>query len=207
MNDKFLTTRSWLIVAVALTLAACASTRTQPTALVEARHAVDRLTSEPMAARFSEDTEAARSELATAERLFEDGADESRVSHHAYLATQLAALVHTQAARTRAEDEIGRADEERQRLLLAARERQAAAALSAAKDSRIEAQLANTRADRQAAMAEDARQAAIAAQKEAEELSAELEELNAKRTTEGARPDVDGCAVRHGQGGSETRRR
>ena len=172
-------------VLVAAALAGCASTRTAPAELVEARAAVEALQNEPLARKFDESASEARAELATAERLFDDGAKLEHVAHHAYLATQLSALVETQAARQRAEDEIDEADERRQALLLSARERDAELARQDARQSQAAAAMANARADQQAAIADAARRAAIEAQQQAELLAAELENLNAERTEEG----------------------
>ena len=169
------------IITVSLAVAACASTRPAPQVLVEARTAVETMVADPHAVHFEEEADAARARLDAANRLFENGADLDIVGHNAYLAKQLAMLVLTQAAEMRLQDEIARADEKRQALLLRDREAEAERA-------RLEASMSEADAERARSEAEYQQQRAEAARRDAQrrELEATLARSEAAYQSERA---------------------
>jgi len=131
----------------------------------QARQKVDSLASNPRAvAVANRDLTAARGALGLAERSLEDGADREVVAHHAYLAERQAETGLARIEEADARERITKAEEERQAILLQARERQAQAAEREAQASQ---------------------QTALQARAELEQLRQDYAALEAKQTDRG----------------------
>ncbi len=109
--------------------------------------------------------------LRRAEQLFEEDADPVEVEHYAYLTEQHIARAEAIAQLRSREQEIERAEHERQQVVLQAREREAQAERREAESARAEAESA--RSDAQAAL------------ERARELSDQVAELEARQTERG----------------------
>lgn len=109
--------------------------------------------------------------LRRAEQLFEEDADPVEVEHYAYLTEQHIARAEAIAQLRSREQEIERAEHERQQVVLQAREREAQAERREAESARAEAESA--RSDAQAAL------------ERARELSEQVAELEARQTERG----------------------
>ena len=174
----FFNTKNLISVLTVASLSACASAPNAPQELVDARSAVSAMKAEPLVLQFEEEADRASSELEMAEQLFADRKDLRKVKHRAYLAQQYAVLVGSQAENLRVQEEVAKADDRRQSLLLLAREKNAKRAEAAADESR-------GRAEDALRMAEEERTKAREAIAEAAELSQALDELKAEQTERG----------------------
>lgn len=153
------------VTALAAVLAACASAPQRNDQLEQARAEVQSLSADPLAQQAaSGDVDAARASLSQADTAFQAKESPEKVNQLAYLAKRHAEAGEARIAETRARQEVARAQQDRDKILLAARER--------------EAQNAQT----QAAAAQSQ-----AAQSQAELASArkELADLQAKQTDRG----------------------
>jgi len=153
------------VTALAAVLAACASAPQRNDQLEQARAEVQTLSADPLAQQAAQgDMDAARASLNQADTAFQQKDPPEKVNQLAYLATRHAQAGEARIAETRARQEVARAQQDRDKILLAARER--------------EAQNAQT----QAAAAQSQ-----AAQSQAELASArkELADLQAKQTDRG----------------------
>lgn len=149
----------------ALLVAGCAATPDTLPEVEQARQKVDSLASNPRAvAVANRDLTAARGALGLAERSLEDGADREVVAHHAYLAERQAETGLARIEEADARERITKAEEERQAILLQARERQAQAAEREAQASQ---------------------QTALQARAELEQLRQDYAALEAKQTDRG----------------------
>lgn len=164
-----------LVSLLASLLAACATTSPlSESALAQAQSAVRTLEMDPLAAQTAgKPLQDARESLAAAVKAQQDHRPPDEVVHLAYLARRQAEIGEATIAETRARQQIAAAQTQRDRVLMAARERDAAAARLQA--SNAEAQAADAR--NQAASAQDqaaaAREQAAAAQAAAEEQAAQ----------------------------------
>jgi len=88
----------------------------------------------------------AEEELQKSRQLWQDGEDENLVSHHAYIAKQKVAIARETAELNAAQDEVQRAETQRQKVLIQARKAEAKAAEKRAKKALSEAQKERQRA-------------------------------------------------------------
>jgi outer membrane protein OmpA-like peptidoglycan-associated protein len=196
----------------ALLLAACATTSPESeSALAQAESAVSTLESDPLAAQAAgKPLQDARESLAAAQKAQQDHRPADEVMHLAYLARRQAEIGEAIIAETRANQQIAQAQIRRDQILMAARERDAAAArqqaataaaqAAAAQDQAAAAQQQAAAAKDQAATAQDEAAAAAAAaqqqlaaakdqvamaQDQAAAARAQLEAMQAKQTERG----------------------
>ena len=165
---------------LALLLAACATTSPESeSALAQAQTAVHTLESDPLASQSAgKPLQDARESLAAAERAQREHKSPDEVIHLAYLARRQAEIGEATVAEIRAHNEIAAAQSHRDQVLMAARERDAAAARQQAQNAQAQAASAQEQAQAAAAATDQARQQAAAAQ---EQLAA----LQAKQTERG----------------------
>jgi len=165
---------------LALLLAACATTSPESeSALEQARAAVQRLEAQPMASQTAgKALQDARDALGNAEAAERAKRPPEEVIHLSYLARRDAdigeAVIAEQASRTA----MAQAQAQRERVLLDAREREAALARQQAAQSQQQAQLSQQNAQLSAQQAQEAQQQARDAQQQ-------LEALQAKQTDRG----------------------
>lgn len=113
----------------------------------------------------------AEEELEMSQQLWQEKANKELVNHHAYIAKQKVAIARETAEMNAAQDEVERAEAERQRVLIQARKAEAEAAERRAREALTEAR-------KERAAAEDAR-------RRAEELAQRVNELEAQQTERG----------------------
>jgi outer membrane protein OmpA-like peptidoglycan-associated protein len=177
--------------AFALLLAACATTSPQSeSALAQARSAVSTLEVDPLAAQTAgKPLQDARDALAAAEKAQQDHRPPDEVVHLAYLARRQAEIGEAVIAETRAHQQIADAQTRRDQVLMAARERDAAAARQQAASAEAQAAAARDQAaaarDQAAATAAAARDQVTAANDQATAARAQLEALQARQTARG----------------------
>jgi outer membrane protein OmpA-like peptidoglycan-associated protein len=174
------TTLTAVLPAFALLLAACATTSPQSeSALAQAQSAVSTLETDPLAAQTAgKPLQDARDALAAAEKAQRDHRPPDEVVHLAYLARRHAEIGEAVIAETRAHQQIAEAQTRRDQVLMAARERDAAAARQQAASAQAQAAAAQD----QAAAAKDQ---VAAANDRAAEARAQLDALQAKQTERG----------------------
>jgi outer membrane protein OmpA-like peptidoglycan-associated protein len=149
----------------AVVVAACASAPQRNEQLEQARAEVQALTANPLAEQAaSDDVDAARASLNQAETAFQQKKPPQQVDQLAYLALRHAQAGEARVSEARARQEVAQAQQDRDRILLHARER--------------EAQQAK-------AEAATARNTAAATQAELTNARQELQNLQAKQTDRG----------------------
>jgi len=134
------------VTALAAVLAACASAPQRNDQLEQARAEVQSFSSDPLAQQAaSDDVDAARASLNQADTAFQAKEPPEKVNQLAYLAKRHAEAGEARIAETRARQEVARGQQDRDKILLSARERetqnaqtQAAAAQSQAAQSQAE---------------------------------------------------------------------
>lgn len=181
-------------------LAACATVPATNPKLDEARALYSQAAADADAARSAPlELRSAQLSLARAESAFKAGEDPAIVDHHAYLARQRSATALQAGEIARAEQAVSASAAERDRILMAARTREAdQARLQAGIDrseserarmeserARMQAQTASAEAEQSRRAAEAQLAAAQAAQENAEKLRQQLAELEAKQTDRG----------------------
>ena len=172
---------------LALLLAACATTSPESeSALEQARAAVQRLEAQPMASQTAgKALQDARDALGKAEAAERAHRPPDEVIHLSYLARRDAdigeAVVSEQASRTAMEQ----AQAQRERVLLDAREREAALARQQAAQSQQQAAQLQQQAQSSQRDAQLAAQQAQEAQQQARDAQQQLEALQAKQTDRG----------------------
>jgi outer membrane protein OmpA-like peptidoglycan-associated protein len=166
--------------AIVLLLAACATTSPQSeSALAQAQTAVRTLEVDPLAAQTAgKPLQDARDSLAAAEKAQQDHRPPDEVVHLAYLARRHAEIGEAMIAETRAQQQIAGAQTRRDQVLIAARERDAAAAQQQAMSAQAQAAAAQSQAAA-------ARNQATAASDEAAAAREQLIALQAKQTERG----------------------
>jgi outer membrane protein OmpA-like peptidoglycan-associated protein len=123
-------TTNVLVIASVAALAACASKPpAQNAQLDQARAAVQELSQNPMAQQAAaQDLDSARTELAKAETMLQEGKPAEEVTHQAYLAQRHADAGAARADGAKARDDLARAEQDRNSILLEARTREAQSA-------------------------------------------------------------------------------
>ncbi len=157
---------------VAGLLAACATTPPINPELEQARSAVQTLSAEPLAQQAAaKDLEAARDNLRLADAAQQQRKPMTEVNHLAYLAQRHADAGEARISEAHARQEVARATEDRNRVLLEARTREVQSAQSQAQSAQLQAQAAQSQA-------EQSRQQLEASQQQ-------LRDMQAKQTERG----------------------
>ena len=113
------------VTALAAVLAACATAPQRNDQLEQARAEVQSLSSDPLAQQAaSGDVDAARASLSQADTAFQAKEPPEKVNQLAYLAKRHAEAGEARIAETRARQEVARAQQDRDKILLTARERE-----------------------------------------------------------------------------------
>ncbi len=113
------------VSALAAVLAACASAPQRNDQLEQARTEVQTLSADPLAQQAaSGDMDAARASLSQADTAFQQKEPPEKVNHLAYLAMRHAQAGEARISESRARQEVARAQQDRDRILLEARERE-----------------------------------------------------------------------------------
>ncbi|HQZ45749.1 MAG TPA: OmpA family protein [Usitatibacteraceae bacterium] len=200
-------TRSAVALALAATLAACASAPKSNVALDDARSAYDRASGDAQVARSAPvELRKAQESLRQAEAALRSGDDPGAVEHYAYLARRNTEIAVQADKVAQAERAVADASLQRDRIIIEARTRDAQAQRALADKARIEAESQRSLAEAQRSEAESQRGKAEAARKLAEArlaaaqasqaqaasarahartLEEELEQLKAKQTERG----------------------
>ncbi len=140
-----------VVAAVVAAFAGCASPPQRSEEIEQARAQIDTLSQEPLAQQAAgKDLDAARKSLQDAETALHDKQPPAVVDHYAYLARRHAEAGEARVSEATARQEVARAQDQRNKVLLQAREREAQKAQAAAESARAEAQatqqqLANAR--------------------------------------------------------------
>jgi outer membrane protein OmpA-like peptidoglycan-associated protein len=173
MNFREMNMRQILIAGVAsAVLAACMTVPPRSEQVEEARVAVDTLAKSPLAQQAaSRDLEAARRSLQQAEVAQQQNQPPAIVDHLGYLALRHAEAGQARVSEAQARQEVARGQEERNRIVLASRTR--------------EAQNAQAQAQSAQAQAEIAKSEAQAAQAQLASAQQQLADLQAKKTDRG----------------------
>jgi outer membrane protein OmpA-like peptidoglycan-associated protein len=160
-------------------LAACASVPQRSEQVEQARAEIDTLAQEPLAQQAAgRDLDTARASLQQAEVAQQHDEPPAIVDHLAYLALRHAQAGEARVSEARARQEIARAQEDRNKILLAARTREAQNAQAQAQNAQAQAQNAQVQADL-------AKNAAVAAQAQLASTQQQLADLQAKKTDRG----------------------
>jgi outer membrane protein OmpA-like peptidoglycan-associated protein len=168
------------VAGAALLLAACATTSPESqSALDQARAAVQRFEAQPMAAQTAgKALQDARDELAQAEAADQRKDPPETIIHLSYLARRDADIGEAIIAEHAAETQMAQAQADRERVLLEAREHEAALARQQAQSAQQSAM-----ASQQQALA--SQQQAQSAEEQARQLQQQLADMQAKQTDRG----------------------
>lgn len=171
---------------VALLLAACATTSPESqSALEQARTAVERLEAQPLASQNAgKPLQDARAALAAAQSADREHKS-AEVMHQSYLARRDADVGEAMIQEATARNAMSEAQAQRERVLLEARERDAAAARQQALQAQQAAQQAQDAQLQAQLQAQQSAQQAQAAQQQALEEQQQLEAMKAKQTDRG----------------------
>jgi outer membrane protein OmpA-like peptidoglycan-associated protein len=113
------------VTALAAIMAACASAPQRNDQLEQARAEVQTLSADPLAQQAAQgDMDAARASLNQADTAFQQKEAPEKVNQLAYLATRHAQAGEARIAEARARQEVARAQQDRDKILLSARERE-----------------------------------------------------------------------------------
>jgi len=154
-----------IVSAIAAALAACASAPQRSEQVEQARNEIQTLSQDPLAQQAAgADLDAARKSLQQAELALQQKQAPAIVDHYAYLAKRHAEAGEARAAEAHSRQEIARANDERNQIVMQARNRDAANAQAAA---------------------EAAKNQAAAAQAQLASAQQQLAELQAKQTDRG----------------------
>ena len=130
-----------LSAALAALLLACASAPQRNESLEEARTEVQKLSQEPLAQQAaSTDVEAARNNVQQADIALQQRKSAEEVNHLAYLALRHAQAGQARVAEARTRQEVAQTEQERNRIVLQARERETQQARSQLANARQELQ-------------------------------------------------------------------
>lgn len=172
-----------LAAAVAMVLTACGSTPAHEDELASARDAISQVETSQDAGRFAAaEISAAHESLREAERLAREHKSRKEVHQAAYVARRHADIAAEQIAKGQAEEKTAAAEQARQRVLLQAREEEAARAKAQADAARQQAESQRQQAESER---QQAQMRAEAAQNEAAALAEQLRDLQAKQTDRG----------------------
>jgi outer membrane protein OmpA-like peptidoglycan-associated protein len=162
-----------------LAFAGCSGLPDRIDSLERARESIASLEREPLAGRVAaRELAAGREALAQADEDYEERAPLALIEHEAYVAQRYADISSELVAEARAREEVDRGEAERNRIIAAAREREAEAASREAENAARELEV-------QARVAEEQTRAAEEAEERNRQLEQELEELEARDTDRG----------------------
>lgn len=168
----------WFGAATAL-LAACATAPPHSEQVEQARAEIDTLSQDPLAQQAAgRDLEAARKKLQEAELALQQKAPPPIVDHLAYLARRHAEAGEARTAEAHSRQQIAQAQQDRDRILMDARTREARNAQSQADAARLQAEASREQA-------ENARQQAQSAEAQLAAAQQQLADLQAKKTDRG----------------------
>ncbi len=168
-----------LVGVVGALLAACMTVPQRSEQVEQARVAIDTLAQSPLAQQAaSRDLEAARRELQQAQVAQQQNQPPAVVDHLGYLALRHAEAGQARVSEAQARQEVSRGQEERNRIVLASRTREAQNAQAQAQNAQAQAQSAQ-------AQAEIAKSEAQAAQAQLASAQQQLADLQAKKTDRG----------------------
>jgi OmpA-OmpF porin, OOP family len=132
-----------LIASIAILLGACAAAPQRSEQLEQARAQIQSLSQEPLAQEEAgRDLEAARKSLQQAEAALQQKQPPAMVDHLAYLARRHAEAGEARVSEARSRQEVARAQEDRNKILVDARTRDAQNAQAQAESSKSQAQAA-----------------------------------------------------------------
>ena len=175
-----------LVGVAASLLAACASVPQRSAQVDQARAEIDTLAQEPLAQQAAgRDLAAARESLQQAEVAQQHNQPPGIVDHLAYVAMRHAQAGEARVSEARARQEVARAQEERNKILLDSRTREARNAQAQAQDAQAKAQNAQADAQNAQTQADLAKNAALAAQAQLASTQQQLADLQAKKTDRG----------------------
>jgi hypothetical protein len=168
-----------IFATVAALLAACATQPQRNEQLDQARSTVQTLSGDPLAQQAAaHDLQAARDNLRLADDAQSKHEPQVEVTHLAYLAQRHADAGLARIEEARARQEVARGEEERNRVLLEARTREAQHAQSQAQAAQSQAQAAQLEA-------QSAQQQAQSAQQQLQAAQQQLQDMQAKHTNRG----------------------
>jgi len=172
--------KNLILIGASVSLFAACATAPQPSEQVEqARAEIANLAAQPLAQQAAaSDLDAARRDLSRAEVAQQQHDAPAVVDHLGYLALRHAQAGEARVGEALARQEVARANEERNRILLANRTREAQNAQAQAQNAQLQAQSAQAQADIAKSQARDA-QAQLAATQQ------QLADLQAKKTDRG----------------------
>jgi outer membrane protein OmpA-like peptidoglycan-associated protein len=178
--------RIMVVGVVASVLAACATVPQRNAQVDQARAEIDTLASEPLAQQAAgRDLAAARESLQQAEIAQQHNQPPGLVDHLAYLALRHAQAGEARVSEASARQEVARAQQDRNRILLEARTREAQNAQAQAQSAQAQAQNAQAAALDAQAQADLAKNATLAAQAQLAATQQQLADLQAKKTDRG----------------------
>ena len=181
MNIK--TSHLAVAAAVAMALGACSSAPPRIDDVEAARTAVQRVESAPDAGKYAAaEISAANQALRDAEELVAKRKPRKDIQAAAYIAQRHADIAAERIQAGQAVEKTEAAEQQRQKVVLQAREQEAAAARAQAENATRQAQAARQDAESQR---QQAQLATEAAQREAAELATQLRDLQAKQTERG----------------------
>jgi outer membrane protein OmpA-like peptidoglycan-associated protein len=175
-----------LVGVAASLLAACVSVPQRSDQVDQARAEIDTLAQEPLAQQAAgRDLAAARQSLQQAEVAQQQHQPPAVVDHLAYLALRHAQAGEARVSEAGARQEVARAQEDRNKILLDSRTREAQNAQTQAQTAQAQAQSAQAQAQDAQARAEQAKNEALAAQSQLASTQQQLADLQAKKTDRG----------------------
>jgi outer membrane protein OmpA-like peptidoglycan-associated protein len=169
-----------------LALTACSGLPDRIDSVEQARQSINEVERQPLAARVAETELAqARAALAEADTAIEERESLPLIEHRAYVAQRYADISRELVGEAQAREEVQAAEAERNRIIAAARAREAEAAAREAEAASLAAEQARRELEVQARATQEQARAADAAEARAEALAGELEELEAQNTDRG----------------------
>jgi outer membrane protein OmpA-like peptidoglycan-associated protein len=191
---RHVTSNVLIIGAAGALLAGCASTPRRNPELARAQTAVQTLSSAPRAEEAAgPDLKAARADLDRADEALRKGRPTAEVDQLAYLALRHAQAGEARVDAARSQAQVARATQQRDRLLLEAKQQQAMTARQQAESERRQAQSARQQAQAARNQAQQARAQAQAAQ---QQLASERNQLKQLRQEQlGAHQTDQGMVV------------
>lgn len=175
-----------LVGAAASVLAACASVPQRSDQVEQARAEIATLSQDPLAQQAAgPDLEAARASLQQAELAEQQKQPPGIIDHLGYLALRHAQAGEARVSEAHARQEVSRGQEERNKILLASREREAQNAQAKAMGAQAQAEVAKSEAEAAKSQANAAQNAALAAQTQLATAQQQLADLQAKKTDRG----------------------
>jgi outer membrane protein OmpA-like peptidoglycan-associated protein len=165
--------------AAAALIAACATAPQRSEQLEQARAEIQTLSQDPLAQQAAgRDLQAARTKLQEAEVALQQKQPPAEVDHLAYLARRHAEAGEARVSEAHSRAEVARAEQDRNKVLLDARTRDAQAAQN-------QALMSKSQADAAREQAEAAKNQALAAQAELANAQQQLADMQAKKTDRG----------------------